>query len=162
MRHETEYKYRGSHEQIAKVILKHSSAPILDLANYWQLVLFCYLTGNNDMHLKNFSLVSTEERHYTLSPAYDLLAAALALPDDKEELALTLGGKKRNLSRPVFEKTFIQSGLDPKVVANIFSGFTDAYPKWRSFIAQSFLDDEYKEKYLALLDANCLELSIVN
>jgi serine/threonine-protein kinase HipA len=151
----TEYKYRGSHEQIAKIILKYSSAPMLDLANYWQLALFCRLTGNNDMHLKNFSLISTEKGLYTLSPAYDLLASALALPQDTEELALTLGGKKKKLSRPVFEKAFIQSGLDPKVAANIFSSFEDAWPKWRSFIAQSFLSAAYKEKYLSLIDANC-------
>jgi serine/threonine-protein kinase HipA len=156
----TEYKYRGSHEQIAKIILKYSSTPMLDLANYWQLVLFCQLTGNNDMHLKNFSLVSTEEGRYTLAPAYDLLAAVLALPQDTEELALTLGGKKRNLSRPVFEKAFTTSGLDPKVVADIFLGFEDTYPKWRDLIAQSFLSAEYKEKYLALLDANCLNVRL--
>jgi serine/threonine-protein kinase HipA len=152
----TEYKYRGSHEQIAKTILKYSSAPMLDLVNYWQLVLFCRLTGNNDMHLKNFSLVSTEKGSYTLSPAYDLLASALALPQDTEELALTLGGKKRKLSRTVFEKAFIQSGLDSKVAANIFSGFEDAWSKWRSFITQSFLSAEYKEKYLSLIEGNCL------
>jgi serine/threonine-protein kinase HipA len=156
----TEYKYRGSYEQVAKIILRHSSAPMLDLANYWQMLLFCYLTGNNDMHLKNFSLFSTEKGRYTLTPAYDLLAAALALPQDKEELALTLGGKKKNLTRHVFERTFIQSGLDQKVAASIFSDFADIYPTWRSFIAQSFLSIEYKEKYLALLEAKSRAVSL--
>jgi serine/threonine-protein kinase HipA len=150
----TEYKYKGSYEQIAKVILRHSSAPLLDLANFWELVLFCRLTGNSDMHLKNFSLYSPVRGMYTLAPAYDLLSAALALPQDTEELALTLGGRKKKLTCPNFRKAFTQSGLDPKVSERIFAGFEQAYPKWRSFIGVSFLTDAYKEKYLALLEAN--------
>lgn len=49
----TEYKYKGSYEQIAKAIKKYSSAPQLDLVNFWELVVFSWITGNSDMHLKN-------------------------------------------------------------------------------------------------------------
>ena len=91
--HPTEYKYKGSHEQIAKAIVQYSGTPKLDLTNYMQLLLFCFVTGNNDMHLKNFSLYRPKA-DYQLTPAYDLLNVAIANPMDKEELALPLSGKK--------------------------------------------------------------------
>ena len=94
--HPTEYKYKGSHEQIAKAIAQYSSTPKLDLTNYMQLLLFCFVTGNNDMQLKNFSLYRPSEK-YQLSPAYDLLNVAIANPKDKEELALPISGKKTKL-----------------------------------------------------------------
>ena len=93
---QTEYKYRSSYEQIAKTIAKFSSVPGLDLVNFYEMVMFCWLTGNNDMHLKNFSLLSQNSGNYELSPAYDLLNVAIANPNDKEELALTLNGKEES------------------------------------------------------------------
>ena len=91
----TEYKYKGSYEQIAKAIRRYSSAPQLDVVNFWEVVVFSWITGNADMHLKNFSLYNPMHGGYTLTPAYDMLATTLVMPDDTEELALTLNGKKR-------------------------------------------------------------------
>lgn len=91
----TEDKYHGSHEQVAKVILKYSRNPGLDVINYFEQVLFSFLTGNADMHLKNFSLIKIPGTGHVLSPAYDLVATALVNPADKEDLALTLNGKKK-------------------------------------------------------------------
>lgn len=85
----TEQKYKGSHEQIAKKIVEFSAYPVLDLINYVEILLFCYLTGNADMHLKNFSLYK-KIKETTLTPAYDLLSTKLVIPEDTEELALTL------------------------------------------------------------------------
>jgi serine/threonine-protein kinase HipA len=147
----TEHKYKGSHEQIARLILKFSHAPKLDLANFWQQTLFCWLTGNADMHLKNFSLYSLVKGQYVLSPAYDMLSTALVMPEDKEELALTLNGKKRKLTRSDFEESFAQSGLDAKVADNIFLRFEKALPQWQAFIHHSFLSDTLKEKYSRLI-----------
>jgi serine/threonine-protein kinase HipA len=147
----TEYKYKGSYEQIAKTILKFSATPKLDLVNFWELVLFCYLTGNADMHLKNFSLYGKTQGQYLLTPAYDLLSTALAMPEDTEELALNLNGKKRKLKRLDFETAFLQSGMDKKVTENIFEKFDKIVPKWIDFIEKSFLNDELKEKYIALI-----------
>ncbi|WP_455644088.1 HipA domain-containing protein, partial [Parabacteroides sp.] len=95
----TEYKYKGSYEQIAKHILKYSSTPKLDVVNFWEQVLFSWITGNSDMHLKNFSLYSNKPDIYVLTPAYDLLATKLVIPEDSEELALTLGGKKKKIKK---------------------------------------------------------------
>ena len=110
----TEYKYKGSHEQIAKLLARYSSVPQLDIVNYWEVVVFSWLTGNSDMHLKNFSLYNTG-RGFTLTPAYDLLSTSLLIPEDPEELALTLNGKKRKLRRGDFVKAMAQSGLNDNV-----------------------------------------------
>ena len=89
----TERKYKDSYEQIAKAIRQYSHAPGLDLTNYWTMVLFCWLVGNSDMHLKNFSLYAPNTTEHVLAPAYDLVNTRLAIPENKEEPALTLHGK---------------------------------------------------------------------
>ena len=90
----TEDKYRGSHEQVAKAILKYSTNPGLDVVNFFELVLFSFLTGNTDMHLKNFSVIYKPNIGPIFSPAYDLVATVLVNPADDEDLALTLNEKK--------------------------------------------------------------------
>ena len=149
--HLTEHKYKGSYEQIAKLLLQFSNSPKLDLVNFWQQTLFCWLIGNSDMHLKNFSLYASTKGQYTLSPAYDMLSTALAMPEDTEELALTLNGKKRKLNRTDFEKSFSQSGLDSKVINNLFLRFEKVLPLWQAFIEISFLSEEQKTKYNGLI-----------
>ncbi len=142
----TEHKYKGSYEQIAKVIKLHSIYPGLDLVNFYELVLFCFLTGNNDMHLKNFSLLKSKDG-YALSPAYDLLASALVVEGDDEDLALTLNGKKKKIKRTDFEQAMTNSGLEPKVMENIFLKFEKLVPIWSEFIETSFLPQNMKEEY---------------
>lgn len=147
----TEHKYKGSYEQIAKVIQKHSSAPKLDLVNYWELVVFSWITGNADMHLKNFSLYSRQSGIYTLSPAYDMLSTALVMPEDTEELALTLNGRKRKIKKSDFEVAMQASGLDRKVMDNVFNKFLKAQDKWFEFINSSFLPDDMQEQYRVII-----------
>ena len=146
-------KYKSSYENVAKLIRQYSSMPQLDLVNYWELVLFSWLTGNSDMHLKNFSLLSRVPGLYNLAPAYDLLNVHL-LFDDPEELALTLDGRKRKLTRQNFVNGMRNSGLDDKVIGNIFQKFAKAAPKWYSFIDGSFLPEELKVKYKESVAAN--------
>lgn len=151
-------KYKSSYENIAKLIKKHSSAPLLDLVNFWEVVVFSWLTGNSDMHLKNFSLISKAHGNYILSQAYDLLNVHLLYPEDDEELALTLDGKKKRLNRQNFERAMASSGLEDKVIANIFNKFANTAPKWFDFIDRSFLTDELKEKYKEEIAANLAKL----
>ncbi|BEG97865.1 HipA domain-containing protein [Bacteroides sedimenti] len=150
----TEYKYKGSYEQIAKLILSYSSSPMLDVVNFWEQVLFSWLTGNADMHLKNFSLYSTSRGRYILTPAYDLLSTALVMPEDTEELALALNGKKRRLKRSDFETAFGSSGLEEKVIENIFSKFGKAIPHWMELVDNSFLPQEMRENYKTIIEGN--------
>ena len=95
----TEDKYHGSYEQIGKAILKYSDNPGLDVINYLEQVLFSFLTGNADMHLKNFSLINISGIGYSLAPGYDMVATKLVNPSDHEEMALTLNGKKRKIKK---------------------------------------------------------------
>ncbi|MBO4444626.1 MAG: HipA domain-containing protein [Bacteroidaceae bacterium] len=148
--HPTEYKYKGSHEQIAKTILQYSNTPKLDLTNYMQLLLFCFVTGNNDMHLKNFSLYRPSE-DYKLTPAYDLLNIAIANPNDKEELALTLSGKKTKLCMSDFLYAAKTMGLEEKVVLCLITELHKALPKWQTLIRESFLSEEKQQAYEELI-----------
>ena len=148
--HPTEYKYKGSYEQIAKTILQYSNTPKLDLTNYMQLLLFCFVTGNNDMHLKNFSLYRPMEG-YQLTPAYDLLNVAIANPKDKEELALTLAGKKTKLRLADFLNAAKTMGLEENVVQRLITELHKALPKWQQLIKDSFLSEEHKQMYEELI-----------
>lgn len=154
----TEDKYKGSHERIAKLITQYSSVPKLDLVKYWEQVIFAWITGNADMHLKNYSLYAPDDENYTLTPAYDLLSTALAVPEDTEELALTLCGKKRKLTRRHFLDAMLQSGMDTKVCANIFSRFIRLADTWEIFIHNSFLPEDMQQKYIALIKQRIISL----
>lgn len=155
----TEDKYKGSYERIAKLIRQHSSAPLLDVVNFWEVVLFSWLTGNADMHLKNFSLFRPAD-NYMLTPAYDLLSTALAMPEDDEELALTLNGKKKRIKREDFEKAMRDSGMDEKAIANLFARFSKAIIKWHELINASFLPMDLQEAYHDKIDTMAKRISI--
>ncbi len=154
----TEYKYSGSYEQIAKAIRKYSSTPQLDLVNYWEVIVFSWLAGNADMHLKNFSLFNPGTG-YSLTPAYDLLSTALVMPEDNEELALALNGKKRKLQYRDFRTAMLASGLAENVIAGICNKFRKALPKWLETIDASFLSGEMKEKYKRIIIEHAARLA---
>ena len=99
----TEDKYKGSCERCGGVIRQYSARPGLDSWDFMNRLLFCFITGNADMHLKNFSLIETAAGH-VLSPAYDLVSTMLAIPDDPEETALALNGKKARIKLTDFEQ----------------------------------------------------------
>lgn len=147
----TEDKYQGSYEQIAKAIRRYSATPGLDVVNFFEVVLFSYLTGNADMHLKNFSLLEKPGMGMTLSPAYDLVNTALVNPADKEELALNLNGKKKKIKKQDFVAAMTMSNLEEKQQQNIFHKMAKALPEWIKQIDNSFLSNEYKERYLQIL-----------
>lgn len=147
----TEQKYKGSHEQIAKKIVEFSAYPVLDLINYVEILLFCYLTGNADMHLKNFSLYK-KIKETTLTPAYDLLSTKLVIPEDTEELALTLNGKKRKLKRSDFDNLLKTMKAEDKVIENTYNKFRKVLPLWYDFIDISFLPNQMKIDYKALIE----------
>lgn len=153
----TEYKYKGSYERVAKLIMQYSSAPKLDVVNFWEQVVFSWITGNADMHLKNFSLYSLRKGYYSLTPAYDMVSTKLVMPEDTEELALTLNGKKRKIKRSDFQTSMTSSCLEEKIIENLFAKFTKVSDKWFGFIETSFLPDEMKEQYKQIVQ-NKLEV----
>jgi len=157
----TENKYRGSYEQIAKLILRYSAAPKLDLARFWEIVLFSWITGNSDMHLKNFSLYAPIQGNPQLAPAYDLLNTLLVMPSDTEELALTLNAKKEKITLQDFQKAMVNSGLEEKVFHNILQKFQTVKTVWFAFIEQSFLPKEMKEGYKAMITERLNRLNVL-
>lgn len=147
----TEHKYRGSYEQVAKHVQKYSCAPMLDVIAFWEIVLFSWITGNGDMHLKNFSMYSTILDEHNLTPAYDLVCEALVNPENLDELALTLNGRRRKLRRKDFETGMIASGIPQKTIDNIFKRFIACQPKWEAFIRNSFLSSEMQERFIEIV-----------
>jgi len=147
----TEDKYHGSYEQIAKAIQKYSTTSGLDVVNFFELVLFSFLTGNADMHLKNFSLLEQPGLGMILSPAYDLVNTALVNPADDEEMALSLNGKKKKLKKQDFVAAMNTLKLDEKQQENIFIKMEKAKSKWMEQIDISFLSDEFKEQYKVIV-----------
>ncbi|VXD19553.1 Serine/threonine-protein kinase HipA [Marinoscillum sp. 108] len=147
----TEDKYKSSHEQIAKEIKRSSINPGLDLVRFYELTLFSFLTGNADMHLKNFSLLKNNYGHYELAPAYDLVASALVVEGDDEELALTLCGKKKRLKKSDFFSAMTTSGIPDKAAENILNKYSKLSNRWLAFVNQSFLSKEMMEQYSQLI-----------
>ena len=156
--HPTEYKYKSSYEQIARTIVAYSSMPKLDLVNFMQVLIFSFITGNNDMHLKNFSLYRPKKL-YQLTPAYDLLNVAIVNPKDKEELALTLNGKKSHLKLSDFLKASATMGIEENVTMQLIASMKNALPAWAELINNSFLSKDMKEAYLELIDKRIKALS---
>ncbi|NTV07255.1 MAG: HipA domain-containing protein [Chlorobium limicola] len=148
----TENKYDGSYEQIAKAILRFSANPRLDVINFFEIVLFCFLTGNADMHLKNFSLIDMPERGgVNLAPAYDLLSTALVMPSDDEDLALTLNGKKKRITFKDFKTALKTLSVDEVVQERLFAKFRKARPALEAVIDRSFLDKDRQDAYKELI-----------
>ena len=150
----TEHKYYGTYQQLAETVKKYSSAPMLDVQRFWEIVLFSWITGNSDMHCKNFSLIDRKNGDYVLSPAYDLLAVLLADPADTEEMAMSfiVGGPKSGFDRDTFMTAFVQSGIPTVVADKMIERMKGNLPVWKELISQSFLPEEMKADYCHLLD----------
>lgn len=148
---QTEHKYKSSYERIAKAIGQYSSIPKMDITNYFEVILFSWITGNNDMHLKNFSLYEPNDGMIRLAPAYDLINAAILNPKDDEELALTLNGKKKKLKHSDFIAAGVTMGLERKTIERLILKYAKLFPKMYTVINNSFLNEELKNKYIELL-----------
>ncbi len=121
-------KYRGSMERIGKAINEYADNTLLDLLRYYELTVFSYLVGNNDMHLKNFSMIKTSYG-WALSPSYDLLNVAIVNPKDQEELALTIAGKKKKITNILLVDFGLGLGLSKKQITSVFNRFKDLQKK---------------------------------
>ncbi len=144
----TEQKYRGSMEQIGKALRQFSSTPGLNAIRFFEIILFSFLTGNSDMHLKNFSMLRDNKGNYNLAPAYDLVPVKLILPTDNEEMALPLNGRKNRLTRNDFESFAHSIKLTSKQIDNTFKRIsTNCQDKVQIAISQSFLSHNTKTEF---------------
>lgn len=154
----TEHKYRGAYTQLADIIRSYSATPLLDIQRFWEMVIFSWMTGNSDMHCKNFSLLDREGIGYTLSPAYDLLAVALTGIDDKDELAMPLTGYGvddtqhiAGFDRASFIEAMEISGIESNVGHKLINRLIKNRTKWLDLIDHSFLSADLKEAYKDLV-----------
>ena len=150
----TEDKYRGSMEKIGKQIEKFSTNPGLDAITFFEIALFSFLCGNADMHLKNFSLLTTEKKEIKLSPAYDLLCTKIAMPEDKDEMALTINAKKRKLKKTDFDIFAKNLKISEKTIQNIYSRFNTKIDNVDTVFNISFLPDKMKMGYKKIICEN--------
>lgn len=148
----TEHKYRGSVEKIGKLVRQFTTNKGYEQQRLFELILFCYVTGNTDMHLKNYALIENTLGQYELSPAYDLLSTLLVLSDE-EESALSINGKKNRLKRTDFDSVAKTLQINEKTVAAIYQRFTKILPIWQQWIERSFLSAEMKKQYSDLIIA---------
>ncbi len=146
----TEDKYRGSYEQIGRIVKEHAANTGFDLIRFAETVLFSFLTGNTDMHLKNFSL-RYDGVTATLAPAYDLVATKLVLPEDIEETALTLNGKKRRLTARDFRLFCGAIGLTEKQTRSLIDRMIEAAERFPASLEESFLPAPVRQSFAALV-----------
>ena len=158
----TEHKYRGSYEQIAKGILRYTQNPLLETVKFYQQVLVSFLIGNNDMHLKNFSIIANDSKHYSLAPAYDMVAVKLLIPEDHEELALNLNGKKRKIKREDFNEAMLKAHIPEKAIENLWKRIEKGMRSWRELIHNSFLTEGNKNMLNNLIKERAQQLDIYN
>lgn len=153
----TQDKYKGSYERCAKVIERYSSRKGLDLSELFYRLVFFFITGNSDMHLKNFSLIETDERSgsYILSPAYDLLPVNVIMPEDKEQTALALNGKKQNIRRKDFFVFAEECGISQVSAEKMIKKLVSMKPKFLAMCEDSLLPEDMKEQFAFLIDDRC-------
>lgn len=140
----TEHKYRGSYEKVAKTLKQYSTQSGLDVLNFFQLVLFSFISGNADMHLKNFSMLEKEDGTFCLSPAYDLVSTHLVIKGETEQMSLNLNGKKNKISRKDFDALGLKLQLTEKQIQNCYNLFIDSLDKINWWIENSFLPTGHK------------------
>lgn len=159
----TEHKYRGSMEGAAKVIRKYSSNVIYDMLLFYEISLFSFLTGNGDMHLKNFSLIHNDNGMITLTPSYDLLSTRIFIneKDDPEEMALTLNGKKQKFKLNDFIEFGKNIGLSEKQIQNSHRKFAKNLGRVEPLVRLSFLTKDIQNGYLEIIGERARRVKLI-
>ena len=149
----TEYKYRGSYEKAGRIIKKYSSQAGFDVLSFFELVLFNFIIGNADMHLKNFSMMEDELGGFVLSPSYDLVSTSLVIKDETEQMSLTINGKKNRITRKDFDALAKSLDINKKQKENIYKKFLTKNNNIEWWIKNSFLSETQKVKFIELIDS---------
>lgn len=155
----TDQKYLGSYEQIAKKIQEYCENGLFETLRFYEQVLIGYLIGNSDAHFKNFSIINTNHA-YKLSPAYDMVATTLLIPEDLDELALHLNGKKRKIKRIDVSAALTNSGIPEKAQKKLWQRITRSVSHWGDMIDNSLLSETLKKSLLDTIRIRANNLSI--
>jgi serine/threonine-protein kinase HipA len=153
-------KYRSSMEKVGKHIAKFSTRPGLDNINFFETTLFSFLTGNADMHLKNFSLLTTADNDIILSPAYDLVCTKIPMPEDKDEMGLSINGRKRKLRKSDFDVLANNLKIPEKTIQNSYERFAKNLPGALGLIDLCFLPVALRAQYKKIIGQNAEKLGM--
>lgn len=150
----TQDKYKGSYERCAKIIGRYSSRKGLDMTELYLRLVFSFIVGNSDMHLKNFSLIETKEGsgEYLISPAYDLLPVNVIMPEDKEQFALAMNGKKTNIRRKDFLIFADECGISRSQAEKMIAMLISKKEKFISMCSASLMPDHLRERFAGLIE----------
>jgi len=151
-------KYKSSMEKLGKAIRQYSSVPGVDVIAFFEITVFSFLVGNADMHLKNFSIIKDEDNQYRLSPAYDLLTSNIAMPNDREQMALTLNAKKNGIGKKDFYALASSLKIPETTAEKILARYSGYVKDYIALIMNSFLSDEIKEQYITLVHQRAGEI----
>lgn len=156
-----ETKYDSSMERVAGIVDRFCTFPALERVKLFERTVFSFLVGNEDMHLKNFSLI-TRNGKVELAPAYDFLNTTIALKKPQEELALPLNGKKSRLTRNDFLNYFARERLqlNERILGDVLLRLEKILPRWRELLAQSFLSRSAREKFSEILSERVKRLQL--
>lgn len=148
-----ETKYDYSMEKLITLLDTFCTFPVIEKVKLFRLTIFNFLVGNEDMHLKNFSLITRDNR-VELSPAYDLLNTTIAVPRTQEEIALPIAGKKRNLNAKILIDYFAKERmkLNDTIITQVLNKINSEWNNWENLVKISFLSNDMKEKYLELMN----------
>ncbi|MCD7845642.1 MAG: HipA domain-containing protein [Oscillospiraceae bacterium] len=149
----TQDKYLGSYERCAKIIRRYSSRVGIDMAEFFIRLVFSFLMGNSDMHLKNFSMIETDEKsgRYVLSAAYDLLPVNVIMPEDAEQFALAMNGKKSNIHRNDFLKFADSCGIPRTSAKKMMDALIAMQPKFLAMTRDSLMPEHLKSRLVELI-----------
>ncbi|MFZ2324857.1 MAG: HipA domain-containing protein [Ignavibacteriaceae bacterium] len=148
-----ETKYDYSMEKLITLIDTFCTFPAIEKVKLFRLTIFNFLVGNEDMHLKNFSLI-TRDNNVELSPAYDLLNTTIISLKAQEEIALPIGGKRRDIDRNILVDYFAKERLklNDTIIAQVLNKINAEWTNWENLVTISFLSNEMKEKYFNLIN----------
>lgn len=146
----TNEKYTGSLESVGKAILKFTKNKYLELLKFFERVLLCFMIGNGDMHLKNWSLLIPADKNIRLAPCYDLLSSTIYLPHE-EESALSVNGKKNGLTKFDFLALADYLNIDQRASREALERLVKAKDKILEMIASSEFSPERKEKVAGIV-----------
>lgn len=137
-------KYEGSLEKVGKAIQKYTTQVGLQVIDFFERVLFCFLIGNGDMHLKNWALLQPDNE-VILAPCFDFVSSKIYL-DQEEDTALALNGKSNKLMKFDFEAFGSYLKLTPQTLSNIFQKYEASQKMLLLMCAESELNDGLKKK----------------
>ena len=147
-------KYRSNYEECAHLIEKYSSKPFLDKAKFFKCLYFCFVIGNSDVHLKNFSFIMDENGNLSLAPFYDLLPTKVILPTDHEDLGMLMNGRKTNLHKHDFDKFCDSIGIGKANQRLIIKSIDNLEEQMEEIINRSSLHQNAKTTWIKMIKAN--------